>query len=138
MTARTAGRELTDLELLEAAARALRSFTLSALTARKYLDKPYTDDPRWSPWTRWLEPEARRAHDLSRMIRKRLAQDGIRVSGPDGAIPGLWPELPDGLESQPDPAALQAAYAGLRKLAEDGNLEARDMLAAIADAGQPS
>jgi hypothetical protein len=44
------------------------------------------------------------------------------------------------LEPQPAPelAALQAAYAGLRKLAQDGNLEARDMLAAIAEAGLSS
>lgn len=57
--------ELTDLQLLEAAARALRSFALRSLTVRTSLDKPYPDDPRWSPWTRWLEPEARRAHDLA-------------------------------------------------------------------------
>jgi len=84
----------TDRELLEAAARALRSFCLRALTVRPSLDQPYRDDPRWSPWTRWVEPEARRAHDLSRTIRKHLAADGTRVHGPDGAVPGVWPELP--------------------------------------------
>jgi hypothetical protein len=41
-----------------------------------------------------------------------------------------------GRPEQPAPelAALQAARAGLRKLAEDGNLEARDLLAGIAEA----
>jgi hypothetical protein len=85
---------MTDLELLEAAARALRSFCLRSLTVKPDLEQPYRDDPRWSPWTRWVEPEARRAHDLSRTIRKRLAEDGIVIRGPDGAVPGLWPELP--------------------------------------------
>jgi hypothetical protein len=27
-----------------------------AITVKPNLDKPYPDDPRWSPWTRWVEP----------------------------------------------------------------------------------
>jgi hypothetical protein len=120
--------ELDDRELLEAAARALRSFTLCALTVRTSLDKPYTDDPRWSPWTRWLEPEARRAHDLSRAIRKRLAKDGIRISGPDGAVPGLRPELPADLASQPE-----LGHDGQQRYIDELHDLVRDMLQSLPD-----
>lgn len=90
--------EAAERELLELAGRALSSFTLRALTVKPSLETPYRDDPRWTPWTRWLEPEARRAHDIARRIRKHLAASGVRVDGPNGAIPGIWPELAPELE----------------------------------------
>jgi hypothetical protein len=81
------------------------SFTLRALTVKPTLDTPYPDDPRWTPWTRWVEPEARRAHDLAMGVRKHLAAAGVRADGPHGAVPGVWPELPAELERA---AALEA------------------------------
>jgi hypothetical protein len=63
----------TDRDLLEQAENALRSFSLRALAVRRpWLDKPYTDDPTQSPWSRTIGPEARRAHDLAMAIRKHL------------------------------------------------------------------
>lgn len=86
-----------ECELLTDAYRALLSSALRALTVKPTLDTPYTDDPRWSPWTRWVEPEARRAHDLAQRIRKHLREHGVQPpSGPHGAVPGIWPELPAG------------------------------------------
>jgi hypothetical protein len=59
-------------ELLGQAAKALMDCAKAALTVKPMLDKPYPDDPRWSPWTRWVEPRARRAHDLAMVIRRHL------------------------------------------------------------------
>jgi len=63
-----------ERELLEQAAEALWECSKAALTVKPDLDKPYRDDPRWSPWTRWVEPRARRAHDLAMTIRKHLRE----------------------------------------------------------------
>lgn len=63
---------VTDEELLRRAADALWKCAKAALTVEHSLDKPYEDDPRWSPWTRWVERPAREAHDLAMVIRKRL------------------------------------------------------------------
>ncbi len=62
----------TDRDLLGQAAEALMEFTKASLTVKPLLTQPYRDDPRWSPWTRWVDPRARRAHDLSIAIRKHL------------------------------------------------------------------
>jgi hypothetical protein len=61
-----------DVELLKRAADALWKSAKAALVVEHSLDKPYEDDPRWSPWTRWVERPAREAHDLAMVIRKRL------------------------------------------------------------------
>ena len=63
---------MTDRELLEQAAHMLRSFSLTALSVRPFLEVPYRDEPSLTPWTRTVEPEVRRAHDLSMVIRKHL------------------------------------------------------------------
>ena len=68
------GAEPTDRELLERAAVALIDCATAALTVKPDLDQPYRDDPRWSPWTRWVEPGAQRAHDLAITIRKHLRE----------------------------------------------------------------
>jgi hypothetical protein len=67
-----------DAELLRRAAEVLMNCTKVAITVKPTLDKPYPDDPRWTPWTRWMERRAREAHDLSREIRKYLADTGRR------------------------------------------------------------
>ena len=64
--------EASERELLAEAAYALHSFALCALVVRPWLDKPYLDAPELSPWTNTVGAQARRAHDLSRDIRKRV------------------------------------------------------------------
>jgi len=61
-------------ELLRQAAEALMDSAKAALTVKPSLDQPYPDDPRWTPYTRWVERPARRAHDLSIAIRKNLRE----------------------------------------------------------------
>lgn len=68
------GAEPTGRELLEQAAVALMDCATVALAVQSDLDQPYRDDPRWSPWTRWVEPRAQRAHDLAITIRKHLRE----------------------------------------------------------------
>lgn len=68
------GAEPTDRELLERAAAALMDCATVALTVQPDLEQPYRDDPRWSPWTRWVEPKANRAYELAVTIRKRLRE----------------------------------------------------------------
>lgn len=63
---------VTDRELLERAAEVLRRFSLAALTVKPRLDEPYPEAPQWTPWTRWIETDARCAHDLSVEIRRHL------------------------------------------------------------------
>lgn len=63
-----------DAELLKQAADKLWACAKAALVVEHSLDKPYEDDPRWSPWTRWVERPAREAHDLAMAIRKRLRE----------------------------------------------------------------
>jgi hypothetical protein len=65
-----------DRELLRRAAVALREFSLAAITVRPRLDEPYPENPQLTPWTLWIEPKARIAHDLSAEIRKRLKEAG--------------------------------------------------------------
>ena len=61
-----------DRRLLEQAAEVLRRFSLAALTVKPRLDEPYPEAPQWTPWTRWMETDARCAHDLSVEIRRHL------------------------------------------------------------------
>ena len=59
-------------ELLQQAGEALRRFALTAIAMSPKLQVPYTDAPERTPWSVYVGPEARRAHDLSREIRKHL------------------------------------------------------------------
>lgn len=61
-----------DRELLEQAAKALMDCAKAALTVKPTLDEPYRDAPEWTPYTRWVERSARRAHDLAIQIRKHV------------------------------------------------------------------
>jgi hypothetical protein len=69
-------------ELLRQAADALWACAKAALTVEPMLKEPYADDPRWSPWTRWVERPAREAHDLKVKINRHLK-----------AAPAAAPEL---------------------------------------------
>ncbi|HXR41765.1 MAG TPA: hypothetical protein VN738_05110 [Acidothermaceae bacterium] len=55
-------------ELVERAISALRSAALASLTVKHSLDKPYSDAPEWTPWTRWVGPMAREAYDCKQAI----------------------------------------------------------------------
>ena len=66
----------TDRELLQKAADALWKCAKAALTVKPTLDQPYRDDPRWTPYTRWVERPSREAHDLAMVIRKHLRETG--------------------------------------------------------------
>lgn len=60
------------LALLHEAADALRDVGKAAIVVHPTLDKPYPDDPRWTPWTRFMEKPARRAYNLSFLLRRQL------------------------------------------------------------------
>jgi hypothetical protein len=36
-----------------------RKLKAGLFAVKPHLDKPYPDDPRWSPWTRFVEPRLR-------------------------------------------------------------------------------
>jgi hypothetical protein len=59
--------------LLQKAADALWECAKAALAVKPALDEPYKDDPRWTPWTRWVEQPSSRAHELKRQITRYLA-----------------------------------------------------------------
>lgn len=65
--------------LLAEAADALRNVGKKALVVQPTLSKPYPDDPRWTPWTRFLGPAADRAYNLGCEIRRKLkaSESGI-------------------------------------------------------------
>ena len=53
--------------------RDLRRGIIADLIAVKgHLDTPYPDDPRWTPWTRFIERTLRRVDDLA-----GIAQDAL-------------------------------------------------------------
>lgn len=64
-------------DLLDRAARALREVGKRALTVKPSLDRPYPDEPAWTPWTRFLGPAANAAYNLAVEIRA-----GRRMSPP--------------------------------------------------------
>jgi hypothetical protein len=56
-------------KLLVEAVAVLDACVKSALTVKPSLETPYEDDPRWTPWTRWLETPTRDAFDLRERIK---------------------------------------------------------------------
>lgn len=66
---------MTDTELLQQAADALWDCAEAALTVKPSLDKPYAPPHEdWTPYTRWVERPAERAHDLAVEIRRHLGR----------------------------------------------------------------
>lgn len=57
---------------LAEAADALRAVGRAAIVVQPVLDTPYPDDPRWTPWTRWMRDPARRAYTLGILLRRQL------------------------------------------------------------------
>jgi hypothetical protein len=66
-------------DLLRQAADALVDVGKKAIVVKPTLSTPYSDDPSWTPWTRFLEQAARKAYNLGHEIRRQLgeaSQDG--------------------------------------------------------------
>jgi hypothetical protein len=61
--------------LLDEIEKALQASYTAALTVKSNLDTPYTDAPEWTPWSRWVNPAAKRAHD-ARMALRKARRDG--------------------------------------------------------------
>ena len=59
-------------EALREAAGALKAWIATALTLRAHLEDPYPDDPRWTPYTRFVERELRRTAAARAAIRAAL------------------------------------------------------------------
>ncbi|MEU0002578.1 hypothetical protein ABZ069_37355 [Streptomyces microflavus] len=67
----------TERELADA----LHAIAKAAIVVEPTLKVPYTDDPRSSPWSRWMEKPARAGYNLAVLTRRRL---GL------GARPPSW------------------------------------------------
>lgn len=57
--AREAGREEGREEAAKAMRGPVRRLTAALIAVDSLLTKPYPDDPRWTPWTRFVEPALR-------------------------------------------------------------------------------
>ena len=58
--------------LLVEAASILKALYTAGLTVKPTLDKPYDDNPNWTPWTRWVGRPCEEAHELRSRIKKAL------------------------------------------------------------------
>jgi hypothetical protein len=56
---------------LAEAGDALYAIGKACLVVKGTLEVPYTDDPRWSPWTRFVAGPARTAYNLGYLLRRR-------------------------------------------------------------------
>ncbi|MFJ8842973.1 hypothetical protein ACIRFF_08725 [Streptomyces cyaneofuscatus] len=65
---------MTDTE--RELADALHAIARAAIVVESTLKVPYPDDPRWSPWTRWMERPARAGYTLAVLTRRRLGLGG--------------------------------------------------------------
>jgi hypothetical protein len=58
------------LAVVERAIAALRKAVVVSIAVQPALDQPYSDDPRWTPWSRWVEPMAREASAARESLAK--------------------------------------------------------------------
>lgn len=76
-TKRPTASEITDDQLdvlyaeLAAAAHALKEISKACLVVKPTLDHPYRDDPRWTPWTRFVDRPAKVAFGLGVDLARR-------------------------------------------------------------------
>lgn len=84
---------------LAEASHALRAIGKAAIVVQPTLDKPYPDDPRWTPWTRWMRDPTRRAYNLGILLRRQL---------------GLGPATP-----RPQSTAATRLYDAARELSDN-------------------
>lgn len=67
----------TLAEQLAQVQEARRSVIAALITVHGFLDTPYPDDPRWTPWTRFIEPALRGLDETKAAldhIEQQLAQ----------------------------------------------------------------
>lgn len=62
----------TPEEQLAEAATALYAIGRACIVVQPTLDVPYPDDPRWTPWSRWVAGPARTAYNLGVLLRRQL------------------------------------------------------------------
>lgn len=62
--------ETVPTALLDEIERALQKSYHAAIVVQHNLDEPYVDAPEWTPWTRWVNPAAKRAHDARQALRR--------------------------------------------------------------------
>lgn len=86
MSEPTGGFVECSVELLRAAEQALTRASIAALTVKPSLDKPYSDDPRWTPWSRWMDRPAHEALDVAMKLRDVLRQQAGRQEAADDEI----------------------------------------------------
>ena len=55
-----------DGQSANAARRLRREIAASLIAVKPHLDKPYPDDPRWTPWTRFIERTLERVDELAK------------------------------------------------------------------------
>jgi hypothetical protein len=81
--------------LLDEIEKALKASYHAALTVKFNLDTPYTDAPEWTPWTRFVNPAAKRAHGARQALRAaREAASVSRTEKPDPDWPKPDIEMP--------------------------------------------
>lgn len=61
-----------ERDFLREAEEALRAIGKAAIVVKPTLDRPYSDAPDWTPWTRFMERPAKRAYNLGQQIRRYL------------------------------------------------------------------
>ncbi|MFC5217293.1 hypothetical protein [Streptomyces coerulescens] len=59
---------------LAEAGDALYAIGRACLVVKGTLEAPYPDDPRWSPWTRFVSGPARTAYNLGFLLRRRYSK----------------------------------------------------------------
>lgn len=73
-------------DVLDQVDRALTRTVTTALTISPLLDDPYPDDPRWTPYTRWVKPNADRV--MAARDALRAATSTTRAQGEEDARHG--------------------------------------------------
>jgi hypothetical protein len=53
----------------ERASRLRRDILASLIAVKPHLDVPYRDDPRWTPWTRFVERTLDRVDELAEIAK---------------------------------------------------------------------
>lgn len=48
-----------------------RDILASLIAVKSHLDQPYLDDPRWTPWTRFIERTLGRVDELAKLAEGR-------------------------------------------------------------------
>ena len=65
--------------LVETVDNARRSIAASLIAVKGHLDKPYPDNPRWTPWTRFVERELRRLDEIKEVVSDLAARAREKV-----------------------------------------------------------